>query len=190
MNNEKIMTIAKSYVNILNLIDWNDEIMIQALKEGLNKFLSNAFLSENERSKYKSADYYSHMAYEKVKLGIESGLVYEHMVPKQKYIQSVCVESAKGKNLTLDFVVDLLRRYWKIAVVTKEENVRLRKYSMPDFWDGKNIFARYQDADIKLIQSPFLSADELWGRVFCRIDSDGGVNNQVQRPSKSLFKIF
>ncbi len=165
------MSVARSYTNLLNLIDWEDPLMVQGIREGLNKFLSNASLSTKGDAKYKTADFYSELALDRINLGNISELIYEHMVPKQKYIQSTCIEKAKKKQLKLEFVVDLLERYWKIAVVTKAEDVQLNMRSMPDFWDGTNIFSRYQEAGIKLIQSPFLTNDELWSKLLARVDS-------------------
>ncbi len=169
--NESLVKVARSYTNLLNLIDWEDRLMVQGIKEGLNKILSNAFLSTKGEAEYKTADFYSELALEKINLGNTSELVYEHMVPKQKYIQSLCIEQAEKKQLTLEFVVDLLERYWKIAVVTKAEDMQLNMRAMPEFWDGSNIFARYQEVGIKLIQSPFLTNDELWAKSIARIEN-------------------
>jgi hypothetical protein len=168
--NENLISVARSYTNLLNLIDWEDPLMVQGIREGLNKFLSNAFLSTKGDAKYKTADFYSELALDRINLGNTSELIYEHMVPKQKYIQSICIEKAKKKQLKLEFVVDLLERYWKIAVVTKAEDVQLNMRSMPDFWGGSNIFARYQEVGIKLTQSPFLTKDELWSKLLARVN--------------------
>jgi hypothetical protein len=39
--------------------------------------------------------------------------------------------------------------YWHVATITKEEDARLPR-DMPDDWDGKNVFARYEAVGIKL----------------------------------------
>jgi hypothetical protein len=170
--NENLLSVARSYTNLLNLIDWEDPLMVQGIREGLNKFLSNAFLSTKGVSKYKTADFYSELALDRINLGNTSELIYEHMVPKQKYIQSICVEKARKKQLKQEFVVDLLERYWKIAVITKAEDVRLNMRAMPEFWDGSNIFSRYQEAGIRLMQSPFLANDELWSKLLKRVEKN------------------
>lgn len=169
--NENLLSVARSYTNLLNLIDWEDPLMVQGIREGLNKFLSNAFLSTKGGAKYKTADFYSELALDRINLGNTSELIYEHMIPKQKYIQSLCIEKAEKKQLKLEFVVDLLERFWKIAVVTKAEDMRLNMRAMPELWDGSNIFARYQEAGIKLIQSPFLTNDELWSKLLVRVNN-------------------
>lgn len=151
MNKENIEKVAKAYCKLLNSIDWDDELIIAGLKEGLNKFLSNAFLSLNKEIKYKQGDYYSSEALEKVENNDFSNLVYEHMVPKNKYIQKVCEEEAKDKKLEPEFIIELLNKYWKIAVITKDEDDKLNSRSMPVDWDGENIFARYEEAKLELI---------------------------------------
>jgi hypothetical protein len=37
--------IAEAYCKLLNSIDWSDKLLVARVREGLNKFLSNAFLS-------------------------------------------------------------------------------------------------------------------------------------------------
>jgi len=83
--------------------------------------------------------------------GSTAGLVYEHMVPKSRYIQKPCEERAKKKALSEDYVLDLLNRYWKIAIVTKEEDAELTRTKMPDDWDAEDIRLRYTYADIELV---------------------------------------
>lgn len=164
MNENILQKIAKSYHKLLTSIDWKDEILTTGLKEGLNKFLSNAFLSLNSGSKYMQGDFYSKDAITKVKNNDFTNLIYEHMVPKNRYIQKPCQEKAKKEELTIEFIVDLLNKYWKIAVITKDEDKSLSTRSMPKYWDKENIFLRYQESDIKLIQTPLLSNEEMWDR--------------------------
>jgi len=152
--------IAKSYVKLLNLIDWSDPLLVAGIKEGLNKFLSNAFLKEHPNSKYLQGDFYTLNAIQKIKSSDFSGLVYEHMVPKGAYIQKVCEQKAAEGSLDYDFVVDLLNKYWKIAVVTKDEDRLLLTKRMPNNWDGVNIFYRYHKANICLINNPFISNED------------------------------
>ena len=44
--------IAKSYCKLLSSLDWEDDILISGIREGLTKFLSNAFLKSNGTNKY------------------------------------------------------------------------------------------------------------------------------------------
>lgn len=159
-----LQRIAKSYYKLLILIDWEDEILSTGLKEGLNKFLSNSFLSLNSGSKYMQGDFYSKNAIIKVKNNDLTNLIYEHMVPKSKYIQKPCEEKAKKNELTIKFIVNLLNKYWKIAIITKDEDNSLTTQIMPKNWDKENIFLRYQESNIKLIQTPFLSNEQRWDR--------------------------
>ena len=124
---------------------------MSGIREGLTKFLSNAFLKSNGTNKYYQGDYYTYSALDRMEKGITSGLVYEHMVPKSQYIQKPCEERAKKKSLSEDYVLDLLNRYWKIAIVTKEEDAKLARTKMPDDWDAEDIRLRYDNERIKLV---------------------------------------
>ena len=124
---------------------------MSGIREGLTKFLSNAFLKSNGTNKYYQGDYYTYSALDRMEKGITSGLVYEHMVPKSQYIQKPCEERAKKKSLSEDYVLGLLNRYWKIAIVTKEEDAELTRTKMPDDWDAEDIRLRYTYADIELV---------------------------------------
>ena len=149
MSNKEL--IAQAYCKLLNSIDWEDEVLLAGLREGLTKFVSNAFLKLNGKNKYLQGDFYSVEARARIDSGDFTGLVYEHMVPKTRYIQGPCEEKAKRGQLNVSDVLDLLDRYWKVAVVTKEEDRLLAKSMMPDGWDGQNIFIRYERAGVKLV---------------------------------------
>ncbi|MCK9467316.1 MAG: hypothetical protein M0P94_03230 [Candidatus Absconditabacterales bacterium] len=176
MKKENIRIIATSYYKLLYSIDWDDNIMVNGLKEGLNKFLSNAILSLSTESKYLQGDYYSAEAITKINNKDFTNLVYEHMVPKNKYIQKICQDKAKDKTLDIVFIVDLLNKYWKIAVITKDEDKQLISRSMPENWDKENIFLRYQEVKIQLIFNPFLSNEEIWETGLIFIDKNSESN--------------
>jgi hypothetical protein len=82
-------------------------------------------------------------------------LQYDHMIPKTKYITKVCEDAAKNSIVTSDYVFDVLMRNLWTATIHNQENKHLGKLglrnTMPRDWDGVNIFARYQKADIKLM---------------------------------------
>jgi len=142
--------VANAYYELLSAINWENEILVRGLREGLNKFLSNAFLRLNQKRKYLQGDYYSKEALRKLSLQDYSDLVYEHIVPKQKFIQRPCEEAAKEKELTLEFVTTLLEKYWHIAIITKDEDKIITR-CMPNGWNGKDLFVRYQSAGVHLI---------------------------------------
>jgi hypothetical protein len=148
MDDETRAKVSKSYFKLLCGIDWSDDVLVRGIREGLNKFLSNA----TEGTKYDKADYESPEARRKIEAGDRSGLIYEHMVPKQLYIQAACVEHAKAGALTEAFIDDLLKRYWKTAIVTRGEAARLYARRMPDDWDGTDVHARYIKAGIDLVR--------------------------------------
>lgn len=161
---ETALKVANAYFKLLNSIDWKDDLLLSGLREGLNKFLSNAFLKINSRHKYHQADFYSKEAIQKILNDDYINLVYEHMVPKTKYIQQPCESKARTGELTLDIVLDLLERYWKIAVVTKDEDSKLERSRMPAGWDKTDVRARYVSAGVLLEEASDVALKyEIWG---------------------------
>lgn len=148
---------AETYYKFLMSIDWNDELYVEGIKEGKTKFLANMMVNSKPGSRHLYGDYYTPAALEKVNNKDYSGLVFEHIVPKTKYILKPCEERAKDGTLTVEFIEDLLNRYYKVAVVTIEEDKRLNRNSMPKDWDGLNIFSRYEEANIKLLEKDMLT---------------------------------
>jgi hypothetical protein len=148
--------IAEAYCKLLNSIDWSDKLLVAGLREGLNKFLSNAFLSLFPKChKYHRTHLVSAAALRQLRAKEYAGLVCEHIVPKTRYIQKRCEEAAKKGRLTVHDVRDLLDKYWRLATITKEEDRRLNPVSMPETWDGVNPLARYEAAGIELLPNPF-----------------------------------
>mgnify|MGYP000920368831 CR=1 FL=1 len=128
--------LAEVYVKLLSGMDWKDELLVAGLREGLNKFLSNAFISLFPGHKYHRTHFVSAAALVQIKAREFSGLVYEHVVPKAKYIQGPCEARARSGDLTVAFAYSLLIKYWKIATITKAEDARLPRNAMPADWDG------------------------------------------------------
>ena len=158
---DKILSIAAAYHKLLTRIDWSDPIFISGIREGKNKFLSNAWLSHTRSNKYHKTNWISVDALSKIKSNDYSLLVFEHLVPKQKYIQDPCERLAMENQLTLPFVVELLSRYWHMATITKQEDDRLLRRSAPVNWDCQDIHARYKLADIELIPNPYFALADI-----------------------------
>ncbi len=155
---ELLDNMAVRYCKLLNAIDWSDKFFIAGLREGLNKFLSNTMIALNggPKSKYWMGDYYSDAALVKIKNDDANGLVFEHMVPKQKHIQDWAEGEAQKRKIEVGPVRERLEKYWWLAVITAEEDKQLTRTKMPDGWDKDpiNIFARYEQAGIKLKERP------------------------------------
>jgi hypothetical protein len=150
------LIMAERYAVLLNSIPWQDEYYVEAMQEGLNKFLSNLHLYlYGRRNKYHKTHYVSPSALLKMESDDYSGLVFEHMVPKDAYIQKPCEVLAQQAPINVEFILDLLGRYWSIATITAEEDRKLNKNEMPDDWDGINVFYRYEQAGIMLIRNPY-----------------------------------
>jgi len=82
-------------------------------------------------------------------------LVFEHMVPKEKYIQRPCESIIRDNSLTIDQkavkVYQLLDSYWYIASITAEEDKSIiHKRTMPLGWNGVSIFDRYKEVNIEV----------------------------------------
>ncbi len=157
-----IRRLAKAYHSLLTNLDWSDPLIAAGLREGRNKFLTNAYLNSILRGvhKYRCAHFVSLAALQQLDRCDYTGLHFEHVVPKQKYIQGPCEDkAASGDDLSIKFIEDLLRQYWCLATITESENDLLSATAMPEGWDEENIFARYEAAGNKLIQNPRFPED-------------------------------
>lgn len=78
-------------------------------------------------------------------------LIAEHILPVSLALR----EFESLEPLTVDAVVEMVANYSLTALITHEEDQKLREAqlvkSMPENWDGKNIFARYQATGIDLL---------------------------------------
>jgi hypothetical protein len=161
MNREEtILRMATAYYDFLKtnktIFFSNPDVYI-GIKEGLNKFLSNVCISLYGKYTLNSVDFISDKALKQIQINQFNNLVYEHMIPKDLYIQKPCLQLAQSENLTFEYIYNILNQYWYIALITKyEDNIlnalHLRR-KMPDDWDNKNIFARYEKANISLISN-------------------------------------
>lgn len=80
-----------------------------------------------------------------------SECVVEHSVPLMEIVNRLMGLDP----LTERRVTNLLKKFFRVRLVTKDEDRELNKgplrYKMPDGWDGKDVFARYRAAGIKLV---------------------------------------
>lgn len=146
---EAIARLALAYVTVLRSVDWSNDDLVNGLREGLNKFLSNAWLKMLPGTKHEKTHFISMDAKTQLDQGRRSGLVFEHIVPKQAHIQTSCEEAARGNCLDPQFVLSLLATFWRTATVTAAEDRRLAR-SMPQDWDRADPYARYRAASIIL----------------------------------------
>ena len=146
--------LGKAYVKFLcalnNLEAEHDEVLSGGINHAdcKNHFLSNAYLSMfNKFELNKPWIYHSEAAAKQIREKEGKwyrGLCFEHIVPKQKYLQSECEKLVRAKReASLQGVIDLIKKYWKIAVITKDENKRLFTRTMPN--EDTNFFARYNN---------------------------------------------
>ena len=150
--------LARAYFKLLSAIDWEDPILVSGLREGLNKFLSNAHLASfRGHNKYYKTHFISERALQQLENGQRRDLIWEHLVPKRPYIQEPCEREAHTRTLTLDFIRDRLYKFWFLATITSDEDRPLTRGRMPDGWDGSNILARYEQTGLTLIPNPFFA---------------------------------
>lgn len=150
------LKLARCYYKLLNSLDWNDDLLVSGMREGLNKFLSNAYLASTPgKNKYHKTHFISSNALEQLKSNCSTGLVFEHIVPKTKYIQEPCERLARSQELTAEHVEYIINRYWKLATITTAEDEKLTRLAMPKEWDEVDVFARYKVVGINLIVNPY-----------------------------------
>jgi hypothetical protein len=160
MNREEtILRMATAYYDFLKtnktIFFSNPDVYI-GIKEGLNKFLSNLAIRLRGKYNINTVEYISVNALNIINKKDVKNLIYEHMVPKEIYIQCPCLDAIKNdRMLTKEEIYELLNKYWYIALITREEDNLLNKLKlrtrMPQNWDKNNIFARYELAKIPLI---------------------------------------
>ena len=78
-----------------------------------------------------------------------SKCVVEHVIPQMVIVNRLM----DMKPLTKPAVSKLLKNWYHVRLVTREEHKRLTKlklrFTMPPKWDGKGVFARYDAAGIR-----------------------------------------
>lgn len=162
LSREEFMRIyADNYYYFLRSLPYDNEIYMKGMGEARTKFLANLHITTTKEylpKGYKNwrytTDYVSEKALELLKKRQwgRGELVYEHIVPKTKYIKEACENAAQNGELSPDFIYHLLMRYYWTATIHKTEDNLLIKNTMPKEWDEVNIFARYDEANIKLIK--------------------------------------
>jgi hypothetical protein len=150
--------LAETYLVFLKSIIWENELYLKGIHEGKNKFLSNAYLHLCG-DKYGISNYHSKEALfllnNQTDVRNSGKLVFEHMVPKAKYIQKPCEDMARVGRLSFNDIFPLLEKYWFIATITKDEEKFLKTAKvMPTDWNSKGHIARYVNTKIELIQNP------------------------------------
>src|SRR6185503_4597589 len=91
------------YHKFLTRIDWTDNLFLSGTKEGRNKFLTSTFLSilrVRGIHKYHRTHLVSLNARQQLAQKSYKGLVYEHVVPKERHIQTICEEKARLNEMT------------------------------------------------------------------------------------------
>jgi hypothetical protein len=82
-----------------------------------------------------------------------SECVVEHVVPQMVIVNHLM----EMKQLTKLAVIKILKSWYHVRLVTREEHKRLTelklRYKMTPDWDGLDIFARYAVAGIKVTQT-------------------------------------
>jgi hypothetical protein len=156
---DRIEQIAIAYVAFLTAFPWDQPLAVRGAREGLTKFLSNAYLASFcGAKKHQLTQLISRDARDLLAAGHTASFVFEHLAPKSRLIQIPCEKAAKAGELTVDGVLTLLRKYWVLATVTSTEDKRLARQAMPKDWDGIDVLARYRSASIELIPNPFMIA--------------------------------
>jgi len=148
-----LAAMADAYVAFLKGFPWGVPLAESGAREGLNKFIKNAYLGAFRGMKYRKAPLVTAAALKRLRKKPVRRLVFEHVVPTT-LIQVECEQLARAGRLSKDHVLSWLRQYWVTATVTKEEDGHLSKVTMPADWDRRDPFARYRLAGLILIPNP------------------------------------
>ncbi len=79
-------------------------------------------------------------------------LVYEHMVPKNIYINEIS-KATLNDSLNIELIYTLLEKYYYVCTVTKDEDELLPSLKMSNSWDEENPFHRYEEAGITFLEN-------------------------------------
>jgi hypothetical protein len=154
------MTIlAENYFYFLQSLLYENNLYMEGMREARGKFLANlhitlikSYLPKQYNDRFYSTDFVTPKALELLqnKSWTSNELRYEHIIPKRRYIKDQCEDWAIDGQLSKDKIYQLLIKYFWTATIHKDEDILLSRTKMPDNWDKKNIFARYDDVEIKL----------------------------------------
>jgi len=107
----------------------------------------------------------SKKAFEQLSKGNKSELIGEHVVP----ISIVLTKLNNIKDISVTSISDLVKMYSTKAVITKEEDERLKdnklQKNMPDDWCGKDIMSRYKYVNIEVKDMTYKEALKMYNKV-------------------------
>lgn len=143
---------CKAAALILNKMEINPHtkfIIRTAIREASLKVTSRRGVGKQKASHMSAA------AVKRMEQGLKDDLFLEHVFPVSKINEMVLGLPRPTWQGIKDIVVE-----WSVlAVITKEENNRLKELglskSMPAGWDGKDKYARYIVAGIDLVPSKY-----------------------------------
>jgi hypothetical protein len=107
------------------------------------------------RWKHNMSDFITQAAKEQIESGSKnlSGLIFEHIVPKNIYIKKLSEAAANGQ-LSIALISDTLHKYYYTCTVTVAEDKLLGRTQMPAGWDLEDPFYRYKNAGIEYTENP------------------------------------
>lgn len=171
-----IVPILPAYIKDKN--DKGDIIFTEGLKEGLNKYLSNAYIGsfiyqykKETKNHIRKAErrltthFFTEDAYSKIEDKIKNnnlknqdlkGLVFEHAIPKNIYQDKIMdkMKDIENNELRINYIKNLLKEYWIIVTVTEAENKLLseKNRKIKKLYDiesyKNNKFIRYKNAKL------------------------------------------
>lgn len=120
------------------------------------KIVGQRYWSEDAVKEYKIANPPEKKNWKTVTKGT---LIHEHAVPrkiiKEKIINILDKQNNSNKNSKIKEVYEIINKYSKSVVVTKDEDKKLNekglKQKMPKDWDEKKWYARYEKSGINII---------------------------------------
>ena len=55
----------------------------------------------------------------------------------------------------MELVYNLISKYWVICTITKDEDKLLNRTNMPNNWNERNLFARYDEIKLRIVKNPY-----------------------------------
>ncbi len=152
LNSEKLLTLAQTAAFLVKR--WrqlpDQHIAHEMLREGVRKLHDNTTSHRGTRKYLGHADWSQNALLVLRRAGgnidrARNKLRHEHVVPVNVVVDLLI---GLGRQASTDSCAKLIRRYSRVAIITRAEDRLLAKAhlstSMPENWNGHDIWARYR----------------------------------------------
>lgn len=143
-NNIDFITFTVKQANEAQKFGFTRNECCRNLKAALHQYWQNKTLGMHGQSQKKNIPRSKTAAGKKL-----NECIVEHAVPQMEIVNWLM----DMKPLNNEGVEKILKKYFRVLLVTKKEHERLNasglRYKMPQNWDKKNVWARYKNVGIE-----------------------------------------